>query len=341
LPSSSPLLRLSRALSCLASRSAPDEIDNRSQLIEAGFAIDRPAAKSGEAGENLSEWQQKIAHLVGRLTNDVPLERAEQTGEQHARWLLAHILDWHRREDKATWWDYFRLRDLSPDELLDEGAGLAGLTLFGMVGGTANAPVHRYGFAPQDTDLRGGEDLRMVGGAKFGKVEAISAKDRTIDIKKRRDTAEVHPDAVFAHQVVDAKTLAEALVRIGEYVAATGLLGDGLYQAARDLLLTSGPRTGSEVLLRHPNEPSLAAATRIAPHLSGGVFPIQGPPGAGKTHIGVRMICALAGNRKRIGVTANSHKVIRNMLDQRQNLRLPSSHVRKGSRFVESNNCRD
>jgi hypothetical protein len=67
----------------------------------------------------------------------------------------------------------------------------------------------------------------MLGGAKFGRVEAISSEHRTVDVKKRRDTAEVHPEAVFAHQVVDTQVLADALVRIGEHVAANGLLGNG------------------------------------------------------------------------------------------------------------------
>lgn len=59
----------------------------------------------------------------------------------------------------------------------------------------------------------------------------------------------------------------------------------------------------------------MAAAIRIAPHLDGSVFPVQGPPGAGKTHTGARMIVTLAQSGKRIGITANSHKVIRNILD--------------------------
>ena len=287
----------------------------RSQLIEAGTAIDRPSPKSGDVGEDLTDWQQKIALLVGRLTHGVPVEKEEQTAEQRARWILAHVLDWHRREDKAAWWEYFRLSDLSADDLLDERAGLSGLALLGTVGGTAKAPIHRYSFPPQDTDLRGGEDLRMLGGEKFGRVEAISSEDRTVDIKKRRDTADVHPEAVFAHQVVDTQVLADALVRIGEHVAANGMLGNGPYQAARDLLMVAGPRTGGEGL-KGEDEASLTAAMRIAPHLSGGVFPIQGPPGAGKTHIGARMICVLAQRGKRVGVTANSHKVIRNLLDE-------------------------
>ena len=284
-------------------------------LIEQGVAIDRPIRQTGDPGEDLSEWQEKIDDLVLRLTADVPVDVAERNAEQRGRWLLAHILDWHRREKKALWWEFFRLADLAAEELLDERAGLAGLSFASVTGGTAKVPVHRYHFPPQETELRGDEDLRNVGGAKLGKVEAISLEGRWIDIKKRGDSATLHPDAVFAHKDIDAAVLAEALVRIGEYVAANGILGEGPYQAARDLLMREPPRISGEPL-QLPDETTVAAALRVAPRLNGGVLPIQGPPGAGKTYIGARMICALVKSGSKVGITANSHKVIRNLLDE-------------------------
>src|SRR5260370_24967892 len=42
---------------------------------------------------------------------------------------------------------------------------------------------------------------------------------------------------------------------------------------------------------------------------------IQGPPGSGKTYTGARMICELVKRGKKVGVTALSHKVIRNLLE--------------------------
>jgi uncharacterized protein len=287
----------------------------RSNLIDTGAAIDRPLPRPSEASEDLSDWQQKILALVGRLVRDVPVDRNEQTAEQRGRWLLAHVLDFHRREDKAAWWEYFRLSALSDEEMLDERAGLSGLTFIETVGGTAKAPIHRYRFPPQDTDLRGDEDLRNVGGAKFGKVATISLEERTVDIKKRQDTANVHPEAVFAHTVIGAQELANSLVRIGEYVADSGLLAEGPYKAARDLLLVAAPRMGG-MSLREVDETVLAAAMRIAPHIGCGILPVQGPPGAGKTHIGARMICTLTSAGQSVGITANSHKVIRNVLDE-------------------------
>src|SRR5262249_32662319 len=82
----------------------------------------------------------------------------------------------------------------------------------------------------------------------FGTVEAISLQHRTIDIKKRQDTASVHPEAVFAHLIVPSQVLADALVRIGEYVADNGMTRDGPYQAARDLLMLAGPRVGGQTI---------------------------------------------------------------------------------------------
>ncbi len=56
-------------------------------------------------------------------------------------------------------------------------------------------------------------------------------------------------------------------------------------------------------------------ACRMGSSLDNSLLPIQGPPGAGKTFTGARMICALVGQGKRVGVTAVSHKVIRKLLE--------------------------
>jgi uncharacterized protein len=54
---------------------------------------------------------------------------------------------------------------------------------------------------------------------------------------------------------------------------------------------------------------------RICKELDDGVLPIQGPPGSGKTYVGARAIADLA-RTKKVGVTAVSHKVIDNLLEQ-------------------------
>ncbi len=301
---------------CLSAQNLRDWLETiRTDLISKGAVIERPPAPAGDPSQNVSAWQARVADLIARLTPDVPAEPRDRNHDQQSRWILAYILDWHRREEKTAWWEYFRLAALSDEDLFEERAGLSGLSFVQAVGGTAKAPVHRYRFPPQETELRGEEQLHQRGGDKFGAVESIDLDARLIDIKKRKDTAALHAPAVFSHNVIGTGVLADALGRIGDHVAAHGLAGSGSYQAARDLLMRVPPRLGDEPL-QVPGETSLAAATRIAPKLQGGVLPIQGPPGTGKTHIGARMICSLVAAGARVGITATSHKVIRRLLDE-------------------------
>src|SRR5262249_9091392 len=146
-------------------------------------------------------------------------------------------LDWHRREEKAIWWEYFRLSALSAEDLLDERAAISGLTLVGAVGGTANAPIHRYSFPIRDTQIRGGEQLHSTGGAKLGTVVEISLEQRTVENKKRGKPKTAHSEAAVGHEGNNSKVLAEALLRIGRHVADHGIEGDGSYRPARNLLL--------------------------------------------------------------------------------------------------------
>jgi predicted RecB family nuclease len=300
---------------CLSARALRNWLEGiRAELITKGNVIERPVAPSAEPSAARSQWQIRIDALVSRLTGNVPAEVRERSPEQQGRWILAYILDWHRREEKAVWWEYFRLSALANEDLLEEKAGLANLTFVETVGGTVKAPIHRYRFPSQETELRGEEQLHLQGGAKCGSVERISLEDRTVDIKKRKDTAAIHPEAVFSHNVIGTTVLADALARIGDSVADRGITGDGPYDAARSLLLRERPRLGGEAL-RLPDETPLATTTRIAPKLQGGVLPVQGPPGTGKTYIGARMICSLVKAGAKVGITATSHKVIRNLLN--------------------------
>ena len=287
----------------------------RSSVIAAGENIARPQPGDEVASENVTAWLAKIGPLIEKLTADVPADPEERDAEQQARWILANILDWHRREAKATWWEFFRLRDLSAEELMDERSGLAGLTFVGEVSGAGKLPTHRYSFIPQETDIRVEDDLHNVGGDKIGSAVAVSQQNRTIDVKKTGKSVDVHPQAIYGSKNFGSDEQANSLVRIGEYVADRGLTGDGPYCAARDLLLRLAPRLRGEPI-KTDKETTLAAAMRVATLLDGGVFPIQGPPGTGKSFTGARMICTLVGEGKTVGITANSHKVIRNLIDK-------------------------
>ena len=288
----------------------------RRELIANGQEIPRPLIPELAPQEELNEKAKKVKALIEKLTNDVSVDRDERSEEQHARWLLAYLLDWHRREEKAVWWEFFRLKDLMPDDLLNEKAAISKLAFLETVEITKTGiPIDRYVFEQQDTDVKEGDKLIQNGGDNFGTVEAIFKDDRTIDIKKSKKTKNIHPEAIYSHLVIRTNEQANSIMRIAEYVAKHGIEGAGEYISARELLLRKLPDISSHAMTED-GEDILQSALRVANNICSGVLPIQGPPGTGKSYTGARMICALVKQGKKVGITANSHKVIRNLIDK-------------------------
>jgi uncharacterized protein len=289
----------------------------RAKLIAAGERIARPVAKDPEPPEELGERQKRVAELVQRLTKDLPVERVERSEVQQARWLVAQLLDWHRREDKATWWEGFRLAELDEDELLEERSGLGGLRYIATLRVEKQIRTDRYEFEKQETEVREEKELYYKG-ERFGTAVAVDFAARTVDVKKTKKSAELQPKGVYLWDApLNVTQQADALLRVGEWVAVNGIDRAGEFQAARDLMLRRVPRLGNdETVAVRPGELPEDTACRIGSSMRETAFAIQGPPGAGKTYTGARMICDLVKRGKRVGVAALSHKVIRKLLEE-------------------------
>ena len=303
---------------CLSARALRDWLEQlRAALVATGEPVPRPALKEGAASEKLTARQERVQALIAALTAAIPLEITARTEDQHASALLAHLLEWHRREAKAPWWEFFRLRDLADDELLDEKAALSGLTFVARIGGTARCPIDRYAYPRQETEVREGHDLYLPGSDKsFGQVEAIDRVARTVDIKKSSAHANAHPTALFAQTIVSTQVLEDALLRLADDVVADGMENARHYRVARELLRARSPRlNGGAAFVQLPGESAFAFAIRVVKELDHTVLAIQGPPGAGKTFTGAHMICELVKHGAQVGVTAASHKVITNLLE--------------------------
>ena len=224
----------------------------RTELVASGTAVARPVLQEGEASEPLDARAQRVAALRPRLLEGVPEARDDRSDEQQARWLLAYLLDWHRREDKAAWWEYFRLKDLPEDELFDEPQALAGLEYVERVELVKRSVVDRYRYPAQEMEIRRKDDLRLKDGKKLGEIVAVDRAALTIDVKKGPTQAEHHPSAAFAHRHVNAGVLEDAIYRIAERVVqerGAGAEEDPPNPLAMPLLLAAPPQLRSGSLL--------------------------------------------------------------------------------------------
>jgi uncharacterized protein len=205
---------------------------------------------------------------------------------------------------------------MEDEELLDERVGLTRMRFVERVDAGRQVPTDRYTFDPQRNNVRAGKDV-YFGDERFGEVVAINQARGIVDIKKMKRTADVHPPTVYMWDApLNTDAQAGALYRIGEWVASNEVDGHGRYRAGRDLLLRRAPRlVNGENLKPLASEKPENTASRIVLALDDSAFAIQGPPGSGKTYTGARVICELVKRGKKIGVTALSHKVIRNLLE--------------------------
>ena len=129
---------------------------------------------------------------------ELPVDRLARDDTQQARWLLAAILDWHRREAKPQWSDHFRLVEASLEELVRDGSTLGDLTFLEDRGASKKSRVHRYRFDPaRETRIREGKSVIAPAPGEDGwaqwtvDVTELDPLAGTIDLK--RNPANPHP----------------------------------------------------------------------------------------------------------------------------------------------------
>ncbi len=145
---------------CVSARELRDWLERlRAQAErEHGVELPRPELSSGAASEEIAATAEETQRVMTELLAGVPgRSPSGARRSSRRRWLMAHLLEWHRREDKAAWWEFFRLRDLPLEDYEGERSALAGLTFVDTVGGTRTRPIHRYSFPAQDHDIRKGD----------------------------------------------------------------------------------------------------------------------------------------------------------------------------------------
>src|SRR6478672_8161482 len=69
-----------------------------------GFELPRPSGEIDAPNEEFTARQQAVHDLEERLTALIHFFSTLQAATEKATWLMRHLLDWHRRENKSAWW---------------------------------------------------------------------------------------------------------------------------------------------------------------------------------------------------------------------------------------------
>ena len=293
--------------------------------------FDPATEAAADEAERAREERRRIDDLEIDALRAALLDGAgDDRDELTWRELLGHLLEYHRREARREWWEYFKRREMRTEELIDDASCLGGLTVDTSILERMDkrSRVVTLRFPDQDTKLSIGPAVRADTGETLQIVE-IDEKKATLALKigpsRQPLAAEIGliPDGPRkdAEQRAAIRRYAEAVVagRGDDYAAVTSILRRTKPRLRDDRILTYGEDlfTGT-----------IDAVSRMEnTHLV-----IQGPPGSGKTYTSAHAIVTLLRAGKRVGVTALSHKAINNLLAQVERVAVEQAFTFKGAK---------
>ena len=164
---------------------------------------------------------EETRRRVEALTKDVPADVAQRTKEQQARWILAQLLDWHRREAKPQWWLHFSLLKAPVEDLVASSDALGELPVRPARWGpstsrsstaTATTPSR------STSSTRGTRPYDPATGKSAGTVRAVDPAAGTIDLKRGKRNDAPHPAALIPRPPLRTNVLRDALRRVADAV---------------------------------------------------------------------------------------------------------------------------
>jgi superfamily I DNA and/or RNA helicase len=285
---------------------------------------------------NTVEDDDELAVALSTFTGDAAV--GDRTPEQTAVALVAAARGYHRREDKPFWWAHFDRLNFPVDEWADNTdvfiAEKASVVvdwqtpprarklqrLVRLSGELARGDLMTNVFVlyepPAPPCLADNPERRAAGRAEVREADDISAPTEVVILERAGSDGNIFhqlPFALTPGPPVPTTALRDSIESTAAAVAA------GLPQLPRtamaDILLRRAPRTRGGAPLPRGTD-TVADITAAALDLDSSYLAVHGPPGTGKTHTAAQVIKRLVTEHAwRIGVVAQSHATVENLLD--------------------------
>jgi uncharacterized protein len=285
-------------------------------------------------GESI-EHHDPLAAALERFTGDT--DDGARTPEQTAVALVSAARGYHRREDKPFWWAHFDRLNYPSDEWADDTDVfmISDATVavdwdrpprarklqrrIQLTGELARGALNRDVFALYEptapSGLTDNPDRRAAGHASVIEADDWTVPTDLVVVErtpKDGNTFDQLPFALTPGPPISTTSLRDSIESTATAVAA------GLPQLPRtallDILLRRPPRTRSRTVLPTSGE-IVDDITAALLDLDSSYVAVHGPPGTGKTYTAARVITRLVAEHGwRIGVVAQSHAVVENLL---------------------------
>src|SRR6056300_1058640 len=250
-------------------------------------------------------------------------EKVESSKLKNKRFkqLLSDIIGFYVRENKPSWNDFFKRRGKSDEELVEDPECVGNMKLNSKPTPDKRSLIYSYKFENQDFKLRKNKKSVIANNHDIeqkdfaGTILDIDYKKNEI-LLKRGTGSGILPETL---SIGPEKPRLNEKLSINTYNYIDNVLENkNSYSALNDFLNKEIPRIknlkkGDKILSSNDFDKEIP---KIISNLDNSYLYVQGPPGTGKTYQAANTIIELFKKGKKIAVTALSHKVIHNLLQE-------------------------
>ena len=253
--------------------------------------------------------------------------------------ILSDILGYHKREDMVYWVDFYnRTSNKIPEQLIENAECIGDMIQAKKEKNEKGVNVYTYKYDEQEFKIKEKDriDDALDGDFKtksIGKIINIENHNNLIQIESKNDDLPKNL-SIARDTYVNSDPIIEGVLRF----VKSAIKKEKKYQATHEILNKNFPNIeglekGKDILNSEnfsSDEEFLKQSLKIVEQIDHSYLYFQGPPGVGKTHTAAHIILELLKKTKKVGITANSHKVIFNLLSKIEELAVEDNFIFKG-----------
>ena len=260
--------------------------------------------------------------------------------------LLSDIVGFYNREQKPSWRQFFDRKDLSDEELIDDRECIGNMKLVSQFQDKRSI-VYTYTFPEQEYKLKKGRGVIIANNnvpdrADYaGTIKELDQIKRTLVLRKgvSKEQKQLPKKLSIGEKVMEQSRFDNLNQNIYNFCDNV-LENKKGYEALksflnRDIPNIKGIKSGEKIINTQNFDQEIPD---IISRLNESYIFLQGPPGTGKTFQSANAIIELLKQNKRIAVTANSHKVIHNLLERIELLAEKQEFIFKGLKMGNPDN---
>ena len=288
--------------------------------------------KADERDRKFNTYKQKI--------------KDENIKDQSLKKICSDIIGFYRRDLRPEWRMFFERKNMSNDELIEDSECIGDLNLLKepeLNKETKRSYFYTYQFPDQEYKIKKGDKVSLANNilvgslsSSAGSVESLDQENKIIVLKKDSRSEKLGDKISIGKQ--EPMKVIDLEESVYKYIDTLFKGSTSNYSAIDDILKRTKPR-----LKKNKKETPIIKSydfineiPKAVLDLDNSYLIIQGPPGTGKTFYASNVIAELIKKKKKVAVSANSHKVIHNLLDRVEKICEEENIPIKGMKYTSS-----